>query len=116
VRYERRTQRLLPRRQFFRRALRHFAFALAVGAVAVGLGTIGYHVVGPLGWVDSFLNASMILSGMGPVDRMMTAPAKIFAALYALFSGLVFIGVSGVIVAPWIHRVFHWFHVDETAG
>jgi hypothetical protein len=55
----------------------------------------------------------MILSGMGPVDRMETSAAKVFAALYALGSGLVFIGVAGVIVAPWIHRLFHWIHLEE---
>jgi hypothetical protein len=55
----------------------------------------------------------MILSGMGPVDRMETTSAKLFAALYALFSGLVFIGVTGVILAPWVHRLFHWIHLEQ---
>jgi hypothetical protein len=111
--YERRVQRLLTWPQFFRRALWHFSLALGAGVLAVGIGTVGYRSAGHLEWIDAFLNASMILSGMGPVDRMKTTPAKLFAACYALFSGLVFIGVSGVIVAPWIHRVFHWFHVEE---
>jgi hypothetical protein len=82
-------------------------------ACAVGIGTVGYHTAGRLAWLDAFLNASMILSGMGPVDRMETATAKVFAALYALFSGLVFIGVAGTIVAPWLHRLFHWIHLEE---
>jgi hypothetical protein len=80
---------------------------------AVGLGTVGYHTAARLNWIDAFLNASMILSGMGPVDRMETATAKLFAALYALFSGLVFVGVVGVMVAPWVHRLLHWLHLEE---
>ena len=73
---------------------------------------MGYHVAAGLAWVDAFLNASMIVSGMGPVDRMQSDPAKLFAALYALFSGLVFIGIVGVVLAPWVHRLFHWIHFD----
>jgi hypothetical protein len=66
-----------------------------------------------LNWIDAFLNASMILSGMGPVDRMVGFGAKLFASFYALFSGLVFIGISGVLLAPWVHRLFHWIHLEE---
>jgi len=80
---------------------------------AVGLGTVGYHLAGRLNWLDAFLNASMILSGMGPVDRMDTAVGKAFAALYALFSGVVFIGIMGVVLAPWVHRLVHWTHLDD---
>jgi hypothetical protein len=83
--------------------------------LGAGIGTLGYHELGSLGWVGAFLNASMILSGMGPVDRLKTTAAKLFASFYALFSGLVFIGVAGVLAAPWVHRVFHWMHIDETS-
>jgi hypothetical protein len=76
-------------------------------------GTAGYHVLGRLGWVDAFLNASMILGGMGPVDHMESNGAKVFASLYALFSGLVFIAVMGVVIAPWVHRMIHVMHADE---
>ena len=89
------------------------AWALAILCAAVGAGTAGYRAIAGLGWVDAFLNASMILSGMGPVDRMMTTPAKLFAAIYALFSGLLFIGIVGLVVAPWLHRLFHWIHLDK---
>ena len=88
-------------------------YAGGIASVAVGIGTLGYHSVGDLKWIDAFLNASMILSGMGPVDRMTTNTSKMFSALYALFSGLVFVAVAGVIVAPWVHRLFHWFHFEE---
>jgi len=86
--------------------------ALLILLGVVGLGTVGYHRAGGLAWLDPFLNASMILSGMGPVDRMDTATGKLFSALYALFSGLVFVAVVGVVVAPWIHRLLHWIHVE----
>jgi hypothetical protein len=111
--YERRTHHLLPWRVFLRRAARHLAFALAMIAVAVAVGTIGYHALARLGWIDAFLNASMILSGMGPVDRLDSDGAKLFAALYALFSGLVFIGIAGLVLAPWLHRLFHLMHIEE---
>src|SRR5689334_1089045 len=80
--YERRTHKLLDRPAFLRRAWVHLFLALAIGAAAVGVGVLGYHVIGRLPWIDAFLNASMILGGMGPVDRMETTPAKLFAALY----------------------------------
>ena len=111
--YEKRTHRLLAWPAFVRRALRHGLWAILVLFAGVGVGTTGYHLVGRLDWIDAFLNASMILSGMGPVDRMDTTTGKLFAALFALFSGLVFVAVTGIIVAPWIHRLFHWIHIEE---
>jgi len=111
--YESRSHQLLPWPRFLRRAGRHLSLGLAVVIVSVGIGTVGYHTLGELDWLDSFLNASMILSGMGPVDKMTTSSAKLFAALYALFSGLVFIGVVGIVLAPWIHRLMHTFHVEN---
>lgn len=112
--YERRRHRLLSRRAFLRRAARHAFWALLILLCAVGMGTVGYRTAGGLGWMDAFLNASMILSGMGPVDRMPTPSAKLFAAIYALFSGLVFIGVIGIIMAPWVHRLVHWIHLEDS--
>ena len=89
------------------------AGGLLIISGGVGIGTLGYHLAGRLNWLDAFLNASMILSGMGPVDRMESSIGKVFAALYALFSGLVFIGVIGVVAAPWVHRLFHWIHLED---
>jgi hypothetical protein len=111
--YEHHRRPLLPWRLFLRRAGRHLLFALVLILAAVGVGTIGYHLLNGLGWIDAFLNASMILSGMGPVDRMESDAAKIFAALYALFSGLVFIGIAGIVLAPWLHRLFHLMHIES---
>jgi hypothetical protein len=111
--FEHRTRPLLNRRAFLRRAGRHLVWAGAIVACSVSAGTLGYHVFGRLVWIDAFLNASMILGGMGPVDRMETSPAKLFAAVYALFSGLVFIGIMGVVLAPWLHRLIHRFHLED---
>jgi hypothetical protein len=110
--YEPHTHRLLPWPQFLRRAFRHFLIALGIIGIADGIGVLGYSALGGLGWVDAFLNASMILGGMGPVDRMETTGAKLFAACYALFSGLAFIAIVGVVLAPWMHRLVHKFHLQ----
>jgi hypothetical protein len=113
--YEHRKHRLLSWPDFLRRAGRHFGWGVLILMFAVSVGTLGYHVVGRLRWIDAFLNASMILSGMGPVDKMDRTSAKMFAAVYALFSGLVFVGIIGVILAPWVHRLVHWMHLEENA-
>ncbi len=114
--YEHRTQPLLAWPAFLRRAGRHVIWGLLAIVPAVGMGTVGYHLLGRLPWIDAFLNASMILGGMGPVDRMETDGGKLFSALYALFSGLVFIAVMGVVIAPWVHRMIHVMHAEEDGG
>jgi cytochrome c biogenesis protein CcdA len=94
-----------------------FLFALALSSsligLALGAGILGYHVIAGLDWVDSLLNASMILSGMGPVNPLTTDAAKVFASAYALLSGLVFIGATGILLTPIFHRVLHHFHLEE---
>lgn len=111
--YEHTRHPLLPWPQFLQRAAVHAGLAFGGVIVAAGIGTIGYHLTAGLPWVDAFLNASMILSGMGPVDKLETTAAKLFAALYALFSGLVFIALMGLVLAPWAHRILHKMHMDE---
>jgi len=81
--------------------------------ISLGLGVMGYHYVSGLKWIDALLNASMILTGMGPVDTMVTTKAKLFASFYALFSGVVFLGVASVLVAPFAHRLLHRFHLER---
>ena len=112
--YERRSHGLLPWPDFLRRAAGHLFIASLIVVGSVSAGTLGYHVLAQLPWVDAFLNASMILSGMGPVDRLDTTPSKLFAAFYALFSGLVLVSVVGITVAPWLHRLFHLIHLDDS--
>jgi hypothetical protein len=113
--YEHRHHPLLSRRKFLRRAAQHVALGALIVAVAVSIGTIGYATWGHLPWLDAFLNASMILGGMGPVDRMDTSAGKLFSALYALFSGLVFVGLMGIVLAPWVHRLLHWTHLEDAS-
>ena len=110
--YERQDHSLLSRARFLRRVGRNFLVVVLFVAVALGIGVLGYHYIAHLGWVDALLNASMILGGMGPVDPLQSSAAKIFASCYALFSGLAFIGVAGVMLAPFAHRLLHRFHVE----
>jgi hypothetical protein len=110
--FEHKDEPLLPRRHFYRRVLRNGMIAGALVAGSLAIGVVGYHWLGQLGWIDSLLNASMILTGMGPVDRMEGAAAKIFASAYALFSGVAFLTSMGVLLAPAFHRFIHRFHLD----
>lgn len=111
--YESRKKPILSRVQFAKRVAFHLGLALLIVAVALGAGVLGYHSLGRLSWIDSLLNASMILGGMGPVDPLPSAPAKVFASCYALFSGLAFIAVASLMVAPFAHRLLHRFHLDQ---
>jgi hypothetical protein len=111
--YEPRNQPLLSRRRFAKRVARHLLLAFLLVGIALGIGILGYHCLDGLGWIDSLLNASMILGGMGPVDPLHSSAAKIFASCYALFSGLAFIGIASLIVAPFVHRLLHRFHIDQ---
>jgi hypothetical protein len=110
--YEKRDQELLPRPLFARRVLLHTAVSSAIIAVALFIGMAGYHYLDRLNWVDSFLNASMILGGMGPVDPLHGTTAKVFAGVYALFAGLILITVAGLVLAPFLHRLMHHFHLE----
>lgn len=111
--YEHKTEKLLPFGLFIRRLLAHAAVALVIIAGSLGLGILGYHHFEPLSWLDSLLNASMILGGMGPVGTLQTADGKIFASFYALFSGVVFLVVMGIILAPIGHRLLHRLHMEN---
>jgi hypothetical protein len=114
--YERRNQPILPRRAYARRVGRRAAGTAGLVAVSLGAGMLGYHLIAGLAWVDSLLNASMILSGMGPVSPLHGAGAKLFASAYALFSGVVFIASAGLVVAPVAHRFLHRFHIEADAS
>ncbi len=111
--FERKHQKIIPLSAFIIRLLRFVGIAFLLILAALLIGVCGYHRIAGLGWVDALLNASMILGGMGPVDTLTTTPAKIFASLYALFSGLVFIAVMGIVLTPLVHRALHVFHFDE---
>lgn len=112
--FESRRHRLATRGVFAMRMARVLLFAIAIVVVALGIGTVGYCYFGEMRLVDGFLNASMILTGMGPVGAEdLKDSAKVFASLYALFSGLVFISLMAIILGPVAHRMLHRFHIDE---
>ncbi|HTW91358.1 MAG TPA: hypothetical protein VMH22_06575 [bacterium] len=113
--FEHHQQPLLPRAEFFARLVRNAVIALAMLAAALGIGIAGFLLTGTHRAVDAFLQASMLLGGMGPVGDLQTAsdPAKIFASLYALFAGVVFLVSVGVLLAPVIHRLMHRFHLAD---
>lgn len=111
--YETRSTPPLSRVEFLGRFARHAALALGIIGVSLGGGVCGYHWLENLPWLDSLLNASMILGGMGPVDPLKTDDGKLFASFYALYSGMVFFVVAGVLLTPLAHRMLHRFHWDE---
>lgn len=110
--FEHHRQPLLSRKAYTQRVLKNVAASSLIIAAALAIGVVGYRVLGGLPWIDSLLNASMILGGMGPVDPLKSDAAKLFASFYALFSGLVFIGVAAVLLAPLLHRFLHRFHLE----
>jgi hypothetical protein len=113
LRYETRREPLLPRRAFARRLAHNFAAASALIGISLAGGMAGYHFLEGMGWLDSFANAAMILSGMGPLEPMRTSAGKFFAGMYALYSGLAVIVATGVLIAPIVHRMLHSFHVES---
>ena len=110
--FEHRTRPLLSRAAYLVRVARSAGIGLGLVALALGMGMLGYHYFEQLPWIDAFANAAMILSGMGPLATLQTAAGKIFAGCYALFSGLGFIVILGVVFAPVVHRFLHTFHVE----
>lgn len=111
--YEPRAQPPLPRSRFVRRVLLHGAIALLLLAVSILAGMAGYSHFENLPWRDGFLNSAMLLGGMGPVNPPRTDAGKLFAGFYALYAGLVFIVMAGLVFAPVFHRLLHKFHWDE---
>lgn len=106
------TKPLISSRSFAQRLLTHFGFSLLLLILSLIIGVVGYRSLESLSWLDSLLNASMILSGMGPVDDMKTAGGKLFASFYALYSGLFLVICTGLLLAPVFHRILHSMHVD----
>ena len=111
--YEPRSTPPLPRAHFLRRLVNHFlaASGLVIGSLLAGMW--GYHAFEGLGWLDAFINAAMLLGGEGPLEQPHSVAGKIFAGTYALYSGVLFIAVAGLILAPVVHRILHRFHWEE---
>ena len=110
--FEHHRQPLLPRGAFLWRVALNgaVAFLIILGSLVIGM--VGYHISEDLAWIDAFVNAAMILGGMGPVNELHTTAGKLFAGFYALYAGLVFLLIAGVLFAPIIHRFLHRFHLE----
>ena len=110
--FEHRSEPLVPWSRFIRRLASTFAIGLVLVAISLALGMIGYRELFALSWIDAFVNAAMILSGMGPLAEPQSFGAKLFSGLYALYSGLAVLAIAGIIFAPAIHRFLHYLHAD----
>ena len=111
--YEHHKQPLAKQSVFVRRLMWNGMIGLLLLAFSLGIGMLGYHFLEGLAWIDSLLNASMILGGMGPVAPLQTAAGKLFASLYALYSGVILLASVGILVTPIFHRFLHRFHLAE---
>jgi hypothetical protein len=111
--YEHKHQPVISRTAWLRRVARSGWIVAVIITIALLTGIIGYHTIGGLGWVDAFLEAAMILGGMGAIAPMHGDAVKIFAGCYALFSGFVVLTTSGIMLAPFVHRLLHRFHADS---
>ena len=110
--YEHHREPLLSRKLFVIRFALHCLVAVGVIATSLGIGVLGYHFLEGLPWIDSLLNASMILGGMGPVDPLASTAGKLFASFYALFSGILFLVIASILMAPIVHRFLHKLHLN----
>jgi hypothetical protein len=111
--FEHRTDPLLPWSAFLRRLATSTILGLSLILVSLAVGMTGYHVFESLAWLDAFVNAAMILSGMGPLAQPQTTYGKLFAGLYALYSGLAVVMIAGITFAPVVHRFLHHIHVEK---
>ena len=111
--YEHRSRPLLPTRQFIWRMVGHVGWVVLLVGGSLGVGILGYMALAHMRLVDAFLNASMLLGGMGPIGDLPNDTAKVFAGVYALYSGIVFIASAGILIAPVAHRLLHRVHLDE---
>jgi len=111
--FEHHSKPILSRKNFLIRMLRYCGYSFFLIGFSLGLGMVGYHYLNNLSWLDSLLNASMILTGMGPVDPMKNDSAKWFASIYAIFSGVAFLSTVAVFLSPAVHRFLHKLHIDD---
>ncbi len=108
-----RNKNILPPKEFAKRVFKYAVFSICLLIISIGIGIFGYHFIGQLNWIDSIYNASMILTGMGPVNTMGSNAAKLFASFYALFSGVVFLSTVAIFFAPIAHRLMHLLRIEE---
>jgi len=111
--FERRHEKLLPRRAFLRRLAQYAGISIGIVLFSLAIGMIGYNWSEGMSWIDAFLNAAMILGGMGPVSPLQTGSGKLFAGTYALYCGFVDVIAIGIFAAPIVHRFIHHFHIES---
>jgi hypothetical protein len=111
--FEHKNEPLLPQNLFVKRAVNHLLLGVSIIIVSLTIGILGYHFICNFSWIDSLLDASMILGGMGPVKELTNDWGKFFASMYALFSGIVFLVTVGIVIAPVVHRFLHRMHIEE---
>ena len=109
--FEHHSEPLLPRKEFLSRVLHSVSFSILLVLISLAIGMLGYHWLEGLHWIDAFLNAAMLMGGMGPVSAPLSFGGKLFAGLYALYCGLMLILVAGLLFAPVVHRSLHKFHL-----
>jgi hypothetical protein len=111
--FESKHKPVISNKDFVLRQLYFIFLSCFLIAFSLGIGTLGYHVYGPMGWLDAFYNSSMILTGMGPVTVITNDAGKWFASFYALYSGVAFLTTAGVMLSPLIHRILHILHAED---
>jgi hypothetical protein len=111
--FELKTRPLIPRAAFMARLGLYVGIAFGIVCGSLAIGVLGYRLLEGFSWIDSLLNASMLLGGMGPVNQLHTNGGKLFASLYALYSGIVFLVTAGFVIAPLLHRFLHHFHLES---
>ena len=113
MRFEHKKTPVISNADYIKRQLRYAGYTLVFVTFSLALGTLGYHWTEGLGWLDSLYNSSMILTGMGPVNVLKHDSSKWFASLYALYSGVAFLTMAGILFAPMVHRILHVLNVEE---
>jgi len=111
--FESKHERLLSRHAFAKRLAGSFLISTGLVGLSLAGGMFGYHNFEGMAWIDAFVNAAMILSGMGPIGELHTFGGKLFAGCYALYSGLILVVASGIVLAPFVHRILHRFHLQD---
>ncbi len=114
--FEHHTRPLISKKAYLIRLGKNLLAAVLLVGLALGIGVVGYHDVAELSWIDAFLNASMILTGMGPMNPIVSVSGKLFASFYALFSGIIFLSSILIVMAPIVHRFLHKFHLEDEEG
>ncbi|TYP97479.1 hypothetical protein C7447_104168 [Tenacibaculum adriaticum] len=110
---QKKSKNILSPKEFAHRVIKYSIFSISILVFSLGIGILGYHYIAKLNWIDSFYNSSMILTGMGPVNEMVTDSAKLFASIYAIFSGVIFLSTVAIFFAPFAHRLMHLLKIEE---